>query len=133
MKYLKTYKIFESLQDEMTNTYYGIDVIKECDSIIVDIKDMLLELNDIGLFVMVGYTPMTLVYREKSPKIMIEVHGELEKCESNEDDINSSFERIKEYVTSFGFFTGFGHWANVTYHEAKTFKVYHMIVGKGNI
>jgi hypothetical protein len=52
MRYLKTYKIFES--QEIMNVRYGSDVVAECDSIIADIKDMLLELSDIGLMTVVG-------------------------------------------------------------------------------
>ena len=36
--------------------YYGTDVVSECNSIIEDIKDMILELTDTGLFTTVGYT-----------------------------------------------------------------------------
>ena len=64
MKHLKTYKIFESSNEEIMNIRYGADVVEECNSIIYDIVDMLLELKDIGLFTMVGYTPMTLTYRD---------------------------------------------------------------------
>ena len=41
MKYLKTYKIFETSHEEIMNMHYGVNVMQECDSIIADIKDML--------------------------------------------------------------------------------------------
>ena len=59
---------------------YGEDVLSECDSIIEDIKDMLLELTDAGLFTTVGYTPMTLVYREKIIKKTLNFFGSLTMC-----------------------------------------------------
>jgi hypothetical protein len=43
MRYLKTYKIFEASHEEIMSMIYGANVIKECDSLIDDIKDILLE------------------------------------------------------------------------------------------
>lgn len=140
MKYLKTYKIFETSHEEMMEVHFGVNVIKECDSIIADIKDMVLELSDIGLFTTVGYTPMTLTWVDKTPKIMVEVQGDLELCESNEDDINSTFERIKDYVRSKGYPTGFGSWEREAPNSfavidnqsigRKRYKVYQMLIQK---
>jgi hypothetical protein len=140
MRYLKTYKIFESSHEEIMSMVYGVNVIQECDSIIEDIKDILLELSDSGLFTMVGYTPMTLTYSDKTPKIMVEVQGDLELCESNEDDINSTFERIKDYVKSKGYPTGFGSWEREAPNSfavidnqsigRKRYKVYQMLIQK---
>ena len=135
MKYLKSYKLFETTHEEIMDVHYGVNVVSECDSIIEDIKDMLLELTDAGLFTSVGYTPMTLVYREKTPKISVEVQGDLGLCESFEDDIKSSFERIKEYVKSYGYVTGFGTWDRDNQmrpgtNDLTTCRVYQMLVQK---
>ena len=135
MKYLKSYKLFETTHEEIMDVHYGVNVVSECDSIIEDIKDMLLELADAGLFASVGYTPMTLVYREKTPKISVEVQGDLGLCESFEDDIKSSFERIKEYVKSYGYVTGFGTWDRDNQmrpgtNDLTTFRVYQMLIQK---
>ena len=134
MRYLKTYKIFESSHEEIMNSYYGSNVMEECDSIIADIKDMLLELQDIGLFITVGYTPMTLSYRDKTPKIMAEVQGDSLLCSYNEDDIDSAFERIKEYTSSKGYATGFGtwerEWKNILNGNGKNISVYQMLIQK---
>jgi hypothetical protein len=150
MKHLKPYtlfervsketKLFEDSHEEIMSIIYGVNVIKECDSIIEDIKDILLELSDSGLFTMVGYTPMTLTYSDKTPKIMVEVQGDLELCESNEDDINSTFERIKDYVKSKGYPTGFGSWEREAPNSfavidnqsigRKRYKVYQMLIQK---
>lgn len=129
MKYLKTYKIFETSHEEIMNSYYGYNVMEECDSIIADIKDMLLELQDISLFITVGYTPMTLVYREKTPKIMAEVQGDSLLCSYNEDDIDSAFERIKEYTSSKGYVTGFGTWEREV-ENGKKMSVYQILIQK---
>jgi hypothetical protein len=132
MRYLKTYKIFETSHEEIMNSYYGYNVMEECDSIIADIKDMLLELKDIGLFITVGYTPMTLTYRDKTPKIMAEVQGDSLLCSYNEDDIDSAVERIKEYTSSKGYATGFGTWERETRDSngRKNISVYQMLIQK---
>jgi len=133
MRYLKTYKIFETSNDEAMSLHYGNDVIKECDGVIADIKDMLLELQDIGLFITVGYTPMTLSYREKNPKIMANLQGDSLLCSYNEDDIYSAFERIKEYVRSKGYVTGFSTWERDCFNEAdkgKYISIYQMLIQK---
>jgi hypothetical protein len=129
MRYLKTYKIFESSNEEIMNIRYGADVVEECNSIIYDIVDMLLELKDIGLFTMVGYTPMTLTYRDETPKIMAEVQGDSLLCSYNEDDIDSAFERIKEYTSSKGYATGFGTWERES-GNGKKISVYQILIQK---
>jgi hypothetical protein len=132
MRYLKTYKIFEFSHEEIMDSHYGSNMMEECDSIIDDIKDMLLELKDIGLFITVGYTPMTLSYRENTPKIMAEVQGDSLLCSYNEDDIDSAFERIKEYTSSKGYVTGFGNWERETRDSSgrKNISVYQMLIQK---
>jgi hypothetical protein len=129
MRYLKIYKIFEFSHEEIMDSHYGSNVMEECDSIIADIKDMLLELKDIGLFITVGYTPMTLTYRDKTPKIMAEVQGDSLLCSYNEDDIDSAFERIKEYTSSKGYATGFGTWEREV-ENGKKMSVYQILIQK---
>ena len=126
MKYLKSYNLFESKTDVMYEIY-DADELDRIDLIIDDIKDMVLELSDIGLYTTVGYTPMTLVGREKTPKIMAEVQGDSLLCSYNEDDINSAFERIKEYVKSKEYLTGFGTWERET-NNGKNISVYQMLI-----
>jgi hypothetical protein len=133
MRYLKTYKIFESSHEEIMNVCYGADVVEECDSMIADIKDMLLELKDIGLFVIVGYTPITLSYREKTPKIMVEISsyvgtwgaGRFLKGQTDlTSDVKESAERIKDYVSSKGYSFGDGKW------ESSGRMIYQMLIQK---
>ena len=108
---------------------YTVGVLDECDSMISDIKDMLLELKDIGLFVTVGYTPMTLTSRDDTPKIMAEVQGDSLLCSYNEDDIDAAFERVKEYASSNGYVTGFGTWERDV-DGGKKMSVYQMLIQK---
>ena len=133
MRYLKTYKIFESSHEEIMNVRYGVDVMEECDSMIADIKDMLLELKDIGLLITVGYTPMTLTYRENTPKIMVEISsyvgtwgaGRFLKGQTDlTSDVKESAERIKDYVSSKGYSFGDGKW------ESSGRMIYQMLIQK---
>lgn len=109
MKHLKSYKLFES--SRLMNVRYGVDVIEECDSIISNIKDMLLELDDVGLMTVVGYTPMTLTYRDTTPKIMAEISFYINSSWFFITlDVKETVERIKDYVSSMGYVYGDGKW-----------------------
>jgi hypothetical protein len=131
MKHLKAYKIFES--QEIMNVRYGTDVVEECDSIIADIKDMLLELSDIGLTTVVGYTPMTLTCVDKTPKIWVEISsyvgtwgtGKFLKGDKDyTSEVMETAERIKEYVKSKGYPCGDGKW------ESNGRQIYQMLIQK---
>ena len=133
MRYLKKYKIFETSHEEIMDVRYGADVMEECNSIIADIKDMLLELNDIGLMTVVGYTPMTLTYRDKTPKIMVEISsyvgtwgtGKFLKGDTDyTSEVIETTERIKEYVKSKGYPFGDGKW------ESSGMMIYQMLIQK---
>jgi hypothetical protein len=90
---------------------------------------MLLELQDIGLFTAVGYTRRTLAGMEDSPKIIAEAQGDSLFCSYNEKDIDSSFERIKNYTRSKGYVYGFG--TNERYNErGQKVSVYRILIQK---
>ena len=129
MKHLKTYKIFEAYSIPMMRLKYGESVLSECDNMIDDIKDMVLELTDIGLFATVGYTPITISCFDKTPKLIAEVQGDSLLCSYNEDDINSSFDRIEEYSSSKGYATGFGTWEREG-ENGKSMSVYQILIQK---
>jgi hypothetical protein len=133
MRHLKTYKIFETSHEEIMNVRYGADVIAECDSIIADIKDMLLELSDIGLMTVVGYTPLTLTCVDKTPKIWVEISsyigtwgtGKFLKGDKDyTSEVMETAERIKEYVKSKGYPSGDGKW------ESNGRQIYQMLIQK---
>ncbi len=58
MKHLKTYHLFESNLSQ----YFEDDVIKKSEEVILDLKDILLELSDIGYQVNVDYAPFLRQY-----------------------------------------------------------------------
>lgn len=61
MKYIKNYKVFES--DNIDNINYDIDYI----------RDVLLELEDLGFFVQVELTPLTLAGKRDKPEFYIDI------------------------------------------------------------
>ncbi len=129
INYAKVKQVKESLHSQVMVHKYGQSILDECDSMISDIKDMLLELQDIDLFVMVGYTPMTLTSRDDTPKIMAEVQGDSLMCSYIEDDIDAAFERVKEYASSNGYVTGFGTWERDV-DGGKKMSVYQILIQK---
>lgn len=141
MKYLKHYKFFESesvkeSKTEIMYLKYDKDVIDKCDAMIDDIKDILLELKDIGFWITVGYTPMTLVGREESPKIIAEIQSihipslTTGKWISNGKDytqeVYETIERLKDYVNSTGYPYGDGDWESTSSNK----RIYQMLIQK---
>lgn len=126
MKYLKSYKLFESAKTEIMKHKYSKEVLDECDSIIADIEDMVLEIKDAGLFTKVGYTPMTLACRNKTPEIFVSVDGDTELFNSNLEEIKISMYRIIDYVKIYGFSAHFGEWVG----DDKKRKTYHILIKK---
>jgi hypothetical protein len=70
MRYLKNIKLFESYnynisflkasKNESLSNRYGSNLINKIDTDISHIKDILIELEDMGFFVSVNYTPLTI-------------------------------------------------------------------------
>ena len=105
MRHIKSYKLFESAKGLHDNLilYYGVDVIRETDSIIDNLKDILLELNDIGIETVVGYSPLTLTCNHESPKLLIHINMDEKKFDKIKDTIQEVTSRIDDYATSVGF------------------------------
>jgi hypothetical protein len=114
MKHLKKYKIFES----DISTFYDADVVKKCDDTIADIKDILLELTDIGYQYNVDYAPFLRYYLNyKTPVINIIITKPSENSEMNagfrflplwtNDDDKMGFDdvilRILYFITTEGY------------------------------
>lgn len=128
MKYLKSYKIFESSEDDAvqlghnkkigdlteSNRYltglFDAQTLAECDSVVADIEDMLLDLNEAGLDTLVSYSPMTYTGRESSPKIVVDISADERLFASNLPQITDTTDRIKRLVKPLGFSTGEGTW-----------------------
>jgi hypothetical protein len=80
MKHLKPYKVFEA---DIT-TFYDADVVSKCDETIAELKDILLELTDIGYQANVDYAPYLRRYLNyKTPTIQINITKPSEDSEMN--------------------------------------------------
>ncbi len=96
----------EDIHREMMIKKYGSEEIEECDSVISDVKDMLLELNDLEIFTSIDYTPMTYVCIEKiSPKLFLNIKCDSKLWDSNKSLIDGVITTIKELVRSYGYNT----------------------------
>lgn len=96
----------EDIHREMIKKY-GVEEIEECDSVISDVKDMLLELNDLEIFTSIDYTPMTYMCIEQtSPKLFLNIKCDSKLWDSNESLINDLIDTIKNYLKSYRFCYG---------------------------
>ena len=100
----------EDVHRERMIKKYGREEIEECDEVIRNINDMLLELEDLGLMVFAGYTPMTTLSVDSTPKLRVEINAPEELYDSNIDIIHIVADQIVEYIKSFGFIPGCGEW-----------------------
>lgn len=112
MNYLKR---FNELNESVNYNYdslvrvYGKENLLECDSLMLDIKDLSYDLLDLGFEVKIGYSTSTWFERDKTPKIEVNIDGEYGLFDKNYDGVVLPvIEDIKKYVSGLGFSTG-GH------------------------
>ena len=98
----------EDIHRERMIKKYGLEALEECDSIISNVKDMLLELELDGLeiFTSINYTPLTLMGIEKTPKLFLNIKCGSKLWDSNESLIDGVISTIKEFVGSYGYVVG---------------------------
>ena len=96
----------ESIHREMMIKKYGLESLEECDSIISDIKDMLLELNDLEIFTSIDYTPLTYMCVENKSKLFLNIKADSKLWESNSILIDEVINTIKELIRSYGYVNG---------------------------
>ena len=96
----------EDIHREMMIMKYGIQEIVECDEVIRNISDMALEVEDLGITVLVGYSPMTYMSAEPTPKISVSVIANEILFAGKIADIDIFTDTLLSYVKSLGFSTG---------------------------
>ena len=111
MKKLKTYQIFnesteEDIHREMMIKKYGLEEIEECDEVIRNISDMALEVEDLGITVLVEYSPMTYLSFDSTPKISVAIIADEKLFAGKIADIDIFTDTLLDYVKSLGFSTG---------------------------
>lgn len=96
----------EDIHRELMIRKYGVETIEECDEVIRNISDMALEVEDLGITVLVGYSPMTYMSAEATPKISVSVIADIILFAGNIADIDIFTDTLLNYVKSLGFSTG---------------------------
>ena len=96
----------EDIHREMMIMKYGLEEIVECDEVIRNISDMALEVEDLGITVLVGYSPMTYMSAEPTPKISVSVIANEILFAGKIADIDIFTDTLLSYVKSLGFSTG---------------------------
>lgn len=114
MKYLKEYKIFkESLtefQEELIR-WFGDDFFEKSQEDILNIKDILIELEDMDYIVSVGYTSITMIAKlqrnkEHKPQIYIKIDKPINSSEfygslgEKREEVNYHINRVISYLES---------------------------------
>ena len=118
MKYLKYFK--ES---------YTKDVIEECDSVILDIKDMSYDLVDLGFDVRVDYSLSTKKLQDKTPKIEVNIVGKDKLFDENYDEVLTFIDSIKKYVSGLGFSMS-SHLSDNSFAGWTKFMTYKLLIQK---
>lgn len=106
----KKSKVFESIQSEesreMMIKKYGEENIEECNEILKNIEHMSFEVQDLGITVLFGYTPMTFLCLDTSPKIYVSIIADERLYAGKIADIDMFKDTLLGYVRSLGFSTG---------------------------
>jgi len=96
----------EDIHREMMIKKYGIQEIEECDDVIRNISDMALEVEDLGITVLVEYSPMTYLSFDSTPKISVAIIANEILFAGKIADIDIFTDTLSGYVKSLGFSTG---------------------------
>ena len=106
----KESKTNESIQSEesreMMIKKYGEENIEECNEVLKNIEHMSFEVQDLGITVLFGYTPMTFLCLDTSPKIQVSIIADERLYAGKIADIDIFKDTLLGYVRSLGFSTG---------------------------
>ncbi len=86
---------------------YG-DKVSKCENMIIDINNILLDLSDEGFLVTVGFAPNTIICRDESPKIVVDVVSTISAMNFSFTEYIGILTRVKSYVTGEGYVFGDG-------------------------
>jgi hypothetical protein len=131
MKYLRSYNdLNESVNYDSLVRVYGKDDLEECDSLMLDIKDLSYDLLDLGFEVKIDYSYCTKNLSERTPKIEVNIFGREELFNENYEGVVLPFiESIKKYVSNLGFSTG-GHLSDNSFVGLTKFMTYKLLIQK---
>jgi hypothetical protein len=139
MKYLKRYKISESFigaNDKGLVRVYGKENLEECDSLMLDIKDLSYDLLDLGFEVKIDYSHSTMFELDKNPKIEVYIIGVYGVFDEHYNDlVLPVIEDIKKFVSNLGFST-VSHLSDTStsdrhaYHQSSKYMTYKLSIQK---
>ena len=96
----------EDIHRELMIQKYGLESIEDCDEVIKNIGYMALDVEDLDITVIYGYTPLTKLSIEHSPKIQVSITANEIPFAANIADIDIFTDTLLGYVKSLGFSTG---------------------------
>ena len=96
----------EDVHREMMIKKYGLEAIEECDEVLKNIEHMSFEVQDLDITVLFGYTPMTFLSLDTSPKIYVSIIADERLYAGKIADIDIFKDTFLGYVRSLGFSTG---------------------------
>jgi len=124
------FESYQGVNDAGLVRVYGKDDLEECDSLMLDIKDLSYDLLDLGFEVKIDYSPSTMFEHDKTPKIEVNIFGREELFNENYDGVVLPFiESIKKYVSNLGFSTG-GHLSDNSFVGFTKFMTYKLLIQK---
>ena len=122
--------INESVNYDSLVRVYGKENLVECDSLMLDIKDLSYDLQDLGFDVKIDYSYSTKNLGERTPKIEVNIIGEDSLFDENYDDVVlPTIESIKKFVSRLGFSTG-GHLTDNSTSGWDKFMTYKLLIQK---
>ena len=130
------FESYSGVNDAGLVRVYGKENLEECDSLMLDIKDLSYDLLDLGFEVKIDYSHSTMFERDKNPKIEVNILGRNKLFDENYSDVVLPvIDDIKRYVSNLGFSTG-GHLSDTStstryaYHQSNKFMTYKLLIQK---
>jgi hypothetical protein len=120
----------ESVNYDSLVRVYGKENLEECDSLMLDIKDLSYDLLDLGFEVKIDYSYSTRHVQDSSPKIEVNIIGRDKLFDDNYSDVVLPvIDDIKGYVSNLGFSTG-GHLSDNSFVGFTKFMTYKLLIQK---
>jgi hypothetical protein len=133
MKYLRSYnESYSGANDAGLVRLYGKENLEECDSLMLDIKDLSYDLLDLGFEVKIDYSHSTMFERDKNPKIEVNIFGRDKLFdETYSDVVLPVIDDIKRYVSNLGFEVKIGgHLSDNSFVGFTKFMTYKLLIQK---
>jgi hypothetical protein len=118
-----------SFQQHHMSSRYGSDVMSECDSLMLDIKDLSYDLQDLGFDITLYYSYSTVNLQASTPRIELNIFGSDSLFRDNNDIFQETIDTIKKMISSYGFSYG-ASFGSTGFAGTTDFKKYVLIIEK---